>query len=145
MSDYQAEEMSSHQAAQKVEPGSSWATGGVILAAVIMIMFGVFEAFQGLAAIINDDFFVTVDDYAYEIDLTAWGWIHLIAGVLVAIAGFFLFSGSSVAGIVAIGLAGLAGVANFFFVPYYPLWSLLMIALAVYVIWAIARSGILRS
>lgn len=124
---------------------SGWATGGVVFAATMMIMIGVFQAFQGLAAIINDEFFVTVNDYAFDIDLTAWGWIHLIAGVLVAIAGFALFSGSTAAGVAAIALAGLSAIANFFFIPYYPFWSLLIIALAIYVIWAITRSGILES
>ena len=124
---------------------SGWATGGVVFAATLMIMVGLFQAFQGLAAIINDEFYVTVNDYAFDIDLTAWGWIHLIAGVLVAIAGFALFSGSTAAGVAAIALAGLSAIANFFFIPYYPLWSLLIIALAIYVIWAVTRSGILES
>ncbi|HEU4539819.1 MAG TPA: hypothetical protein VFR23_01705 [Jiangellaceae bacterium] len=124
---------------------SGWATGGVIFAATMMIMIGLFQAFQGLAAIINDEFYVVVTDYAFEIDLTAWGWIHLIVGVLVVIAGFALFSGSTVAGVVAIALAGLSAIANFFFIPYYPFWSLLIIGLAVYVIWAITRSGILET
>lgn len=124
---------------------SGWATGGVIFAATMMIMIGLFQAFQGLAAIINDEFYVVVSDYAFDVDLTAWGWIHLIVGVLVVIAGFALFSGSTVAGVVAIALAGLSAIANFFFIPYYPFWSLLIIGLAVYVIWAITRSGILET
>lgn len=124
---------------------SGWAFGGVVLAATMMIMVGLFQAFQGLAAILNDEFYVVVSDYAFDIDLTAWGWIHLIAGVLVMIAGFALFSGSTVAGVVAIALAGLSALTNFFFIPYYPFWSLLIIALAIYVIWAITRSGILES
>jgi hypothetical protein len=139
MSNYRAVD----ENARPVESG--WAVGGVVLAATLMIMVGLFQAFQGLAAIINDEFYVVVSDYAFDVDLTAWGWIHLIAGVLVMIAGFGLFSGSKVAGVVAIILAGLSAVANFFFIPYYPFWSLLIIALAIYVIWAITRSGILDS
>lgn len=137
--------MSNYQVDEQVKPVSGWATGGVVFAATMMIMIGAFHAFLGLAAIINDEFFVVVNDYAYDVDLSAWGWIHLIAGVLVALAGFFLFSGSTAAGITAIVLAGLSAVANFFFVPYYPWWSLLMIGLAVFVIWAVCRSGILES
>lgn len=118
---------------------SGWAVGGVVLAATVMILMGVFQAIQGIAALVNDEFFVAVEGYAYEVDLTAWGWIHLIIGVVLVLAGFFLFSGSLVAGGIAIGLAMLTAVANFFFIPYYPFWSLLIIALSVYVIWAIVR------
>ena len=121
---------------------SPWAVGGAVFAAIMMIMIGLFQIFQGLAAIINDDFFVVAADYAFDIDLTAWGWIHLIVGVLLLIAGFLLFAGSAVAGAAAIVLAGLSAISNFFFIPYYPFWSILMIALAVYVIWAVTRSGV---
>jgi hypothetical protein len=122
--------------------GSAWATGGVVFAATMMIMIGLFQVFQGLAAIIEDEFFLVLPNYAFDIDITGWGWIHLILGVLVTLAGFYLSAGSRVAGAVAIALAGLAALANFFFIPYYPFWSLLIIALAVFVIWAVARSGI---
>lgn len=124
---------------------SPWATGGLVFASTLMIIMGLFQAFQGLAAILNDEFYVTVSEYAFELDLTTWGWIHLIGGALVAIAGMALFSGSAIAGVVAIVLAGISALTNFFFVPYYPFWSLLIIALAIYVIWSIANSGVFDS
>ncbi len=120
-----------------------WASGGVIFAATMMIIIGVFQALEGLAAIIDDEFYVVLPNYTFDLDVTAWGWVHLILGIVIALAGFFLFTGSSVAGGVAIGLAGLSAISNFFFIPYYPFWSLLIIAIDVFVIWAIARSGIL--
>lgn len=124
---------------------SSWAVGGVVFAGTMMIMIGLFQAFQGLAAIINDEFFVVLPNYAFALDVSTWGWIHLILGILVAVAGFYLFTGSAVAGAVAITLAVLSAIANFFFIPYYPFWSLLMIALAVYVIWSVSRAGLTDS
>ena len=75
----------------------------------------------------------------FDIDTTGWGWIHLIAGIVVAIANIYVFSGATWARVVGITLALLSAIANFFFVPYYPFWSLLMIALAVWVIWALSR------
>jgi predicted membrane metal-binding protein len=128
---------------KRADRGSSWATGGVIFAATLMIMIGLFQAFQGLAGIIEDEFYVTVDNYVINLDTTTWGWVHLIIGALVAVAGFFLISGSTVAALTAVVLAGLSAVSNFLFIPYYPFWSLLIIALAVYVIWSIYRSGLL--
>jgi hypothetical protein len=122
---------------------SAGAVGGVVFAATMMLMTGIFQVFQGLAAILNEEFYIVAPNYVYELDVTTWGWIHLILGALVALAGFFLFSGSAAAGIVAITLALFSAISNFFFIPYYPLWSLLLIGLAVWVIWAIPRSGIL--
>jgi hypothetical protein len=123
---------------------SGWAIGGVVFAGTVMIMLGLFQIFEGLAAIIDDEFYVVLPNYAFNVDTTAWGWIHLVIGIIVLIAGFYLFVGSRVAGTIAIILAMLSAVANFFFIPYYPFWSLLLIALAVYVIWAVAR-GVFES
>jgi hypothetical protein len=77
--------------------------------------------------------------------VTGWGWIHLILGILLVVVGFALFSRKTWAGIVAIMLATLSAIANFFFIPYYPFWSILEIALAVWVIWAVTRPGALRA
>jgi hypothetical protein len=122
-------------------PLSGWAVGGITFAGVMMVLIGVFQAFAGLSAIIDDEFFVVVRNYAFDIDTTAWGWIHLILGVVVACAGFAIFAGKAWAAFVAIALAVLSAVANFFFIPYYPFWSLLMIALAVWVIWSLTRTS----
>jgi hypothetical protein len=113
--------------------------GGTAFAGVIMILIGVFHAIAGLVALLDDEFYVVGANYTFELDVTGWGWIHLLAGIGVALAGFYVFSGATWARIVGITLAMLSAVANFFFIPYYPFWSILMIALAVWVIWALTR------
>ncbi len=118
----------------------TWAVGGLVFAATIMIMLGIWEVFVGIAAIVNDEFFVVGPNYTYDIDTTAWGWIHLALGALAVVAGFFLFTGAIWARAVGIGLAALVAINNFIFLPYYPLWSLAMIALAVFVIWSMATA-----
>jgi hypothetical protein len=118
----------------------SWARGGLIFAATLMILIGVYQFFVGLAAVVQDNFFVVGPNYTYEIDTTAWGWIHMGIGVLAAVTGFFLFTGASWARWVGIGLLVVSAVANFFFVPYYPLWALLLIALDIFAIWAVATA-----
>jgi hypothetical protein len=115
-----------------------WAAGFAITAAVIMIMAGIFQALEGLAALINDSFFVRVGNYAFDVDVTAWGWIHLILGILVAVVGGFILRGAAWARAGGMIIALLGAVANFLFVPYYPLWSILIIALYATVIWALA-------
>ena len=112
--------------------------GLVVFAGVMMIMLGSFHALAGLTAIFKDQFYVATPNYLYSIDVTTWGWIHLIGGVVVAAAGFFVFSGALWARVIGIVLAALSAIANFLFVPHYPFWSLLMIALGIFVIWALA-------
>lgn len=120
----------------------AWASAGLVFAATMMILLGMFQGLEGLAGLLDDDFYATVPAYALDLDVTAWAWIHLIAGILLIVAGFALFSGSPAAGGVAIALAVLAAIANFLFLPHYPVWSLVIIALCVFVIWAIVRSGV---
>lgn len=126
-------------------PESGWAMGGIVFAATLMILIGVFQIIAGLVAIIDDDFYVVGPNYTYDIDTTAWGWIHLIIGVVVLLGGFGLLQRKLWAGALAIGLACLSAIANFFFIPYYPFWSILMIALAVFVIWSITRPDALEA
>jgi hypothetical protein len=80
-------------------------------------------------------------NYTYEVDTTAWGWIHLGIGALALVTGFFLFTGMTWARVVGIALAVISATANFFFIPYYPLWSLLIIGLNIFAIWALANAG----
>jgi hypothetical protein len=126
--------------AQRSSTASVWATGGLVFAAVLMIMLGLYQVFMGIAAIAKDEFFVRAPNYVYDVDTTAWGWIHLILGIVITLAGFFLFRGATWARGVGIVLAVLSGVANFFFLPYYPLWSIVIIALDVFVIWALVNA-----
>jgi hypothetical protein len=126
-------------------PVSGWAIGGVTFAASIMLLVGIFEAIAGLAAIFDDQFYVVTRNYAFDLDVTAWGWLHLIVGALVAFAGYSLFTRKVWAATVAVFLAMLSAVVNFFFIPYYPFWSLLEIALAVWVIWALTRPGAVQA
>ena len=111
--------------------------GFVVFAGVMLMLIGTFHAFTGLAAIIQNEFFVVGPKYAYELDVTAWGWLHLIFGAIVAAAGYGVFSGATWARVVGITLAAISAVGNFFFIPYQPVWAILIIALDVLVIAAL--------
>jgi hypothetical protein len=121
------------------KPVSGWAIGGSVFAAVIMILVGSFHAIMGLGAIIDDNFFVVGQNYTYELDTTAWGWIHLLFGALIVLGGAYIFSGAAWARVVGMTLAALSAIANFFFIPYYPFWAIVIIALDVFIIWALSR------
>ena len=126
---------------QGQEATSGWAVGFIMFAAIMMIMVGVFQALQGIVAIFENEFYVATRNYTFQFDATTWGWIHLLVGLLVAFAGSGLLSGKTWARSVAIILAVLSATANFLFIPYYPFWSLLLITLDIFVIWAIAAHG----
>ena len=106
-----------------------------------MIMAGVFEALAGVVALFTNDFYVTTRHYVFEFDATSWGVIHLLLGALVAVAGFAVLSGKTWGRVFGIVLVGLSAVANFASVPYYPFWSLAVIALDVLVLWSLVVHG----
>jgi hypothetical protein len=115
--------------------------GGIVFAGMLMILSGTFQLIQGLVALFNDDFYVTGQEYVFRFDLTTWGWIHLVVGTVVALAGAALLSGRLWARTVAVVLAGLSILANFLWLPYYPIWSLTVMAFDVFVIWAVVAHG----
>ncbi|WP_127359371.1 DUF7144 family membrane protein [Actinacidiphila soli] len=117
--------------------GSVWASSWIAFAGVMMIFGGAMAIFEGISAIAKDDVFVTIANYAYTFNLTSWGWIHLVLGVLVVLAGAALFSGAMWARVTGIVLAGLSMIANFMWLPYYPVWAIVLIAVDAFVIWAL--------
>jgi hypothetical protein len=142
-----ADDVSQYRAGGRAgQKTSGWAVGFILFAAIMLIMSGIFQFFAGLVALFNDDFFVATRNYVFQFDATSWGWIHLIGGLIVALAGFGLLAGQTWARVVGIILALLSAIANFAFIPYYPFWSLLIITLDIFVIWALAvHGGVMRS
>jgi len=134
-----------YQKGTEPEPVSGWASAGITFAGVMLVIIGFFQMIAGLVAIFDDEFFVVTQNYTFDLDTTAWGWIHLLIGIALLVTGFGLFARSAWAGVTAIMLAGLSAVANFFFIPYYELWAIVLIALNVWVIWALTRPGAIRT
>jgi hypothetical protein len=119
----------------------SSAIGLILFAAVMMILVGIFQGVAGLVALVNDNFYLATREYLFQFDITTWGWIHLILGIVVALAGVGLLAGRTWARVVGITLAVLSAIANFMFIPHHPVWALLVIALDVFVVWALAAHG----
>lgn len=120
---------------------SGWAVGWAAFAGIMLIMIGFFHAFAGVVAILDDTFYVVGREWVFEFDITAWGWVHLIAGAVVVASGFGVFSGNVAARTVGVAVAVISALVNFAWLPYYPVWSGLMIALAVAVIWSLTVHG----
>ncbi len=120
---------------------SGWAIGWTWFAAVMMWIIGAWHAIAGLVAIVNDEFYAVTPEYIFQFDVTTWGWIHLIAGIVVFLAGIYLLSGQVWARTIGVILAIVSILANFAWLPWYPVWSILMIAAGVFVIWALTVHG----
>lgn len=112
-------------------------TGWTAFAAILMIFGGAMAILQGISAIAEDDVFVATRNYVFQFNLTGWGWIHLILGIVIVLAGCALFTGAFWARAVGVVLAGLGALANFAWLPHYPLWSIVLIALDIFIIWAL--------
>ncbi|RTL69629.1 MAG: hypothetical protein EKK42_05825 [Pseudonocardiaceae bacterium] len=119
-------------------PAESSAQKGLVLfGGLMMILCGVYHALSGVSAILKDQVYLTTPNYTFEFDLTAWGWVHLILGVILIATGIAVVRGVTWGAIVGIALAGLSLIANFMFLPHYPLWSILIIAIDVAIIYAL--------
>lgn len=113
------------------------AQGTAIFAGIVMVIIGVFQVLDGIIALVDDDYYVVTPNYTYEFDITVWGWIHLIIGIILIAAGLSIVKGFLWARIVGIAVVALSAIANFFFIPYYPFASILIIAIDVLIIWAL--------
>ena len=136
--------MSDYQTRQE-PPVSGWAVGGIAFAGSVLAMVGCFQLIIGLVAIFDDEFYVVARNYTFELDTSAWGWIHALLGVLLIATAIGLFNRSTWAGVTALVLAMLSAIVNFFFIPYYPFWAIVVIALDVWVIWSLTRPGAIRT
>ena len=120
---------------------SSWAVGYAVFAAVMLMLIGAFHFMAGLVGILDDDFYVVTGKWVFEFDTTTWGWIHMIGGVLVVLAGLSVLKGHMYGRIIGTSVAAISALANFAWLPYQPWWSVLMIALSIAVIWALTVHG----
>jgi hypothetical protein len=120
---------------------SAWA-GWVVFASVMMMVVGAFQAVVGLTALFDSGYYVVGQSgLLVNVDYTAWGWVHVALGALAVAAGVGLLAGQMWARIIGIAMALVSAVVNLAFIAAYPLWSILVIALDVVVIYAIAMHG----
>jgi hypothetical protein len=115
----------------------AWALGGAAFAGVMLATLGAFQALQGIAALANDEIYVRGLNYVYRFDLTTWGWIHLIVGVVAVAAGVGILAQQAWASAVGLVIAFLSALTSFAFMPYYPFWSIVILAFDIFVIWAL--------
>ena len=115
--------------------------GWAYFAGFMMLLVGAFQIIMGLTALLNDNFYIAQHGKLLALDFTQWGWIHLVYGIVVLMAGTSLFSGRTWARVVALILATLNFIAQFAFVGVYPIWSITMMVVDVFVIYALTVHG----
>ncbi len=115
----------------------TWQYGLSLFAGIMMVTVGLFEALQGLVALFDNNVFLKTPNYIFAFDLTTWGWIHLLMGLLLIVIGFLVVYGKLVGRVLGIVVVAISAIVNFASLPYYPLWSIFVIALDVFVIWAL--------
>ncbi|MBG0567157.1 DUF7144 family membrane protein [Actinoplanes aureus] len=126
--------------AARREP-TGW-VGMVVFAGVMLLMLGSFQAIEGLVALFRDDFYITTNNgLVIPMDYSAWGWTHLIIGLIGVAAGLGILYGKMWARIVGIVIAVLSALANIAFLPAYPVWATIVIAIDVLVIYALTAHG----
>ena len=127
--------------ASSYEQPSKW-VGWIVFAAIMMFMLGCFHAIQGLVALLDDQkFLVAVSGLVVSADYAAWGWVHLIGGIIVALAGVSLLAGWLWARIVCVLAAFLSAIVSISFLEAAPIWSAIMVGLDIIIIWALIAHG----
>ena len=107
----------------------------------MMVTIGVFQAISGIVALLNDEFYVVTQEWIFQFDVTTWGWVHLLAGVIIGLAGAALFTGAVWARTVAMFVAVISAVLSFMWLPWYPIWAVIVIAVDIAVTWALTVHG----
>ncbi|MFJ2024933.1 hypothetical protein ACIODW_14160 [Streptomyces sp. NPDC087897] len=123
--------------------GSAWASGGTIFAGILLLVDGVLGVLKGITGVASNEVYTRINDYVFKFDVTSWGWIHLVLGVILVLVGVGILKGAAWARTAGVVLASLNIVANFMWLPYTPVWAIVTIAIDVFVIWALCtdRSG----
>jgi len=124
----------------RMDATTGW-VGWVVFAGIMLMIIGGLQALYGLVALLNDNWVVWGNGDAVLLDISAWGWIHLIIGILVVLAGIGVLLGNVIARSVGVVVAAVSLIASFMALPLYPVWSLIVIALDVLVIWALVAHG----
>jgi hypothetical protein len=125
-------------AGQSGESGPSGAAiGFTALAAILMMLSGGANILEGIAAVIRGAYFVSLPNYAFNTSVSGWGWTHLIFGIVVFMAGACLFLDMLWARVAGVILASVSLLLNLVYIPYFPVWSIIVIALDAFVIWAL--------
>ena len=114
--------------------------GLVLFASVLLVVVGCFNLIYGIAAIANSHVFTANAHYVFG-SLRAWGWITLVLGAAQLLAAAGMLAGNQLARWFAVAVLGLNAIDQMFFIPAYPFWSLMIIAVDVVALYGLCAQG----
>ncbi|MFH8887741.1 hypothetical protein [Streptomyces sp. NPDC017949] len=121
---------------------NAWAAGGTMFAGVLLLIEGVLGIIKGITGIARNDVYSQVGDYVFKFDVAAWGWIHLVLGIVLGVVGAGLLKGAALwARATGVVLAAISIILNFMWLPYTPIWAVISIAISCFIIWALCNDG----
>ncbi|MER6103505.1 hypothetical protein ABT115_14565 [Streptomyces sp. NPDC001832] len=128
--------------APSAQPGgiSPWAAGGIMFAGVLLLVDGVLGVIKGITGIASDGVYAHVRNYTFKFDVSAWGWIYLVLGIVLGFVGWGILKGAGWARALGVVLAAISLVINFVWLPYQPVWAIISIAIDAFVIWALCTA-----
>jgi len=129
--------MSTTQTHQDHDTRNAWAGGVSFFGGTVLATVGLFQFFEGLSAALEDKVYLSTRDYTYRLDLTTWGWIHMILGVIAIAVGVAILMNQPWGLLFGVFIAGISALSQFLFLPWQPLWALLIIGIEIAVIWAL--------
>jgi hypothetical protein len=115
--------------------------GWVYFAAMLMFLVGIFQAIAGFVALFKSDIYVASASGLVVFDYSQWGWIHIFMGIILFITAISIMAGSTWARIFGAIIVGFSAIANFAFLPASPVWSTILIAVDILIIWALLVHG----
>ncbi|MFJ7491747.1 hypothetical protein ACIQZB_10885 [Streptomyces sp. NPDC097727] len=118
-----------------------WAAGGIMFAGVLLLVDGVFGVIKGISGLASDEVYARISNYTFKFDVAAWGWIHLVLGILLGFVGWGILKGATWARATGVVLAAISLVLNFMWLPYQPIWAIVSIAIDTFVIWALCTES----
>lgn len=125
------------------QPGGigPWAAGGIMFAGVLLLVDGVLGVIKGITGIARDGVYAHVRNYTFKFDVSAWGWIYLVLGIVLGFVGWGILKGAGWARALGAVLAAISLVINFVWLPYQPVWAIISIAIDAFVIWALCTAS----
>jgi hypothetical protein len=120
-------------------PKAQWAGGLTLFAGVMLFWAGILEFLQGFSAVLGDDVFVSTPSFLFALDLTTWGWVHMLIAVAAMVVGGAVITHRTWGLVAGLVIAVIVAVANFLFIPQSSSWPLAAIGLSVAIIWALSQ------
>jgi hypothetical protein len=115
------------------ERGAGWS----MFAGMMLLLWGGWQVLLGFIALFQNDLVVATPNYFLHLDVSTWGWIHILGAILLILTGLGIFAGQTWARMVGVILAAVITLGNFLWLPYYPVWGITVIAIGVLTIWGL--------